>query len=71
MLRAELKDSDIPHRTTLRTRILERLNEYFEALKKEMAVRDILFLCLFILILVDCISDKLLGKNFVHYGSLE
>lgn len=38
MLRSELKDRDIPHRTTLRTRILERLNEHFETLRKEMAV---------------------------------
>lgn len=38
MLRSELTDQDIPHRTTLRTRILERLDEHFETLRSDMAV---------------------------------
>ncbi|KAF9555989.1 hypothetical protein CPC08DRAFT_604475, partial [Agrocybe pediades] len=32
-----LKDKDIPHRTTIRTRIMERLDEYLNELKKEIS----------------------------------
>lgn len=38
MLRESLKDSDIPHRTILRERILERLTEHMDKLKKDMSV---------------------------------
>ncbi|KAJ7185958.1 hypothetical protein C8R46DRAFT_881956, partial [Mycena filopes] len=37
LLREELKDSDIPHRTTIRKRILEVWNEHLDRLEKEMA----------------------------------
>lgn len=36
MLREELKDEDIPHRTTLRNRILEAWDEYVLSLGKQM-----------------------------------
>ncbi|KZT25935.1 hypothetical protein NEOLEDRAFT_1199686, partial [Neolentinus lepideus HHB14362 ss-1] len=38
MLREELNDSDIPHRTTVRNRILEIWDEYLEELASEMEV---------------------------------
>lgn len=38
MLREELKDSDIPHRTTIRNRILEVWDEHLDRLQKEMEV---------------------------------
>lgn len=38
MLRSELQDKDIPHRTTLRQHILERLDEYLERLSNDMKV---------------------------------
>ncbi|KAK6996199.1 hypothetical protein R3P38DRAFT_2477759, partial [Favolaschia claudopus] len=37
MLREELKDADIPHRTTIRKRILEVWEEHLDSLEKEMA----------------------------------
>jgi len=40
MLREELKDTDIPHRTSLRERILEVWNEHLDTLQEEMAVRN-------------------------------
>lgn len=38
MLRAELKDSDIPHRTKIRKRIIETWDEHLNTLQREMAV---------------------------------
>ena len=38
MLRKELKDSDIPHHSTLRNRIAEVVEKHFELLEKEMSV---------------------------------
>ena len=38
MLRKELKDSDIPHHTTLRNRIAEVIEEHIKLLEKEMNV---------------------------------
>ena len=38
MLREELKDDDIPHRTTIRDRVLEVWDEYLDQLTKEMQV---------------------------------
>lgn len=38
MLREELKDTDIPHRMTIRNRILQLL-EYLDELEEEMKVR--------------------------------
>jgi hypothetical protein len=38
MLRQELKDSDIPHRSTVRARILELWDEHLDGLETEMAV---------------------------------
>lgn len=40
MLREELKDSDIPHRTNLRERILDVWNDHLDKLQEEMAVRS-------------------------------
>ncbi|KAF8956711.1 hypothetical protein BDZ97DRAFT_1614520, partial [Flammula alnicola] len=37
MLREELKDRDIPHRTILRARIVERFDEHLKSLESEMA----------------------------------
>ncbi|KAF7326526.1 HAT family dimerization domain-containing protein [Mycena venus] len=37
MLRAELKDSDIPHRTKIRKRIIEIWDEHLNTLQREMA----------------------------------
>ncbi|KAJ7474133.1 hypothetical protein FB451DRAFT_997660, partial [Mycena latifolia] len=37
MLRAELKDSDIPHRTKIRKRIMEIWDEHLNTLQQEMA----------------------------------
>ena len=38
MLRKELRDSDIPHKTTIRDRVEEVLMEHFDNLEKEMHV---------------------------------
>jgi hypothetical protein len=38
MLREELKDKDIPHRTTVRNRILEIWDEHLDQLANEMQV---------------------------------
>ena len=38
MLRKELKDTYIPHRTTLQSRIDEVIGEHLETLEKEMKV---------------------------------
>ena len=38
MLRKELKDSDIPHHSTLRNRIADVVEKHFELLEKEMSV---------------------------------
>ena len=48
MLHEELKDSDIPHQDTIRTHILEILQEHFAKLHEEMTeVSKILFLDLY------------------------
>ena len=39
MLRAELKDSDILHRTTIKKRVEEVLTEHLDRLRSDMAVR--------------------------------
>lgn len=39
MLRDELKESDIPHRTTIRNRILQLWDEYLDQLEEELGVR--------------------------------
>jgi hypothetical protein len=38
MLRPELRDQDIPHRTTIRKRVLEVLDEYIIELKSQLQV---------------------------------
>lgn len=38
MLRPELRDHDIPHRTTIRKRVLEVLDEYIVELKLQLKV---------------------------------
>ena len=38
MLREELKDSDIPHRTTIRKRIMEIWDEHLDILQDQMKV---------------------------------
>lgn len=38
MLRAELKDSDIPHRSKMRSRIMEVWDDHLNTLQREMAV---------------------------------
>jgi hypothetical protein len=38
MLQPELRDQDIPHRTTIRKRVLEVLNEYTVELKLQLKV---------------------------------
>jgi hypothetical protein len=38
LLREEMKDSDIPHRTTIQTRILELLKSHFKTLEEDMKV---------------------------------
>lgn len=44
LLRKELRDSDIPHHTTIRTRVDEVLQEHLASLEKEMAVRELIFI---------------------------
>ena len=39
MLREDLKDSDIPHRTSLREKILGAWNDHLDKLQEDMAVR--------------------------------
>jgi hypothetical protein len=46
MLRADLKVSDIPSRTTIRKRALEMLQEHFDMLEEDMKVWYWLFLLL-------------------------
>ena len=41
MLREELQESDIPHRTTIRKRVEEVLSEHLDELEKEMVVRQL------------------------------
>ena len=38
MLREDLRDSDIPHRSTIRARIIEVWEEHLDSLEKEMKV---------------------------------
>jgi hypothetical protein len=45
MLRAELKDSDIPHRTKFRKQVIEIWDEHLNTLQEEMAVRAFCSLC--------------------------
>lgn len=40
MLREELKDSDIPHRTSLREQILGAWNDHLDKLQEDMMVRS-------------------------------
>jgi hypothetical protein len=44
MLREELRDSDIPSRTTIRKRVDEVLDQHLAQLKRDMAVRPLYFL---------------------------
>jgi hypothetical protein len=44
LLRQELKESDIPGRTTLRTKIDKAYQDYLKKLKEEMAVCIIFFI---------------------------
>jgi hypothetical protein len=39
MLRDDLKDSDIPHRTTIRNQIMQLLDEHLDLVEAEIAVR--------------------------------
>ena len=42
MLRQDLKDSDIPSRTTITTRIKEKLSSHFQHLQEEISVCTVL-----------------------------
>jgi hypothetical protein len=44
MLREDLKDSDIPHRTHIRKRVDELLATYLKELEDELRVGTLLFL---------------------------
>ncbi|KAJ7137399.1 hypothetical protein C8R43DRAFT_893785, partial [Mycena crocata] len=41
MLRSDLKDSDIPHRTTIRNRIMELWDKHLDRLEAEIGVREL------------------------------
>ena len=48
LLREDIEDKDIPHRTKLRQLILDQFRTYFASLKEELAVRILLFaLCIY------------------------
>ena len=40
MLRKELRDKDIPHRTTIRNRVMEMWEKHVKDLEKDMQVRE-------------------------------
>ena len=62
MLRKELKDSDIPHKTTIHDRVEEILTEHFDKLKNEMDVR-MLFIYQLPIITLSLNSRTLLVKS--------
>jgi hypothetical protein len=41
LLHGDLQDADIPHRTTMRSRILERGVEHLESMSDSMLVRSL------------------------------
>ena len=48
LLREDIEDKDIPHRTKLCQLILDQFRTYFASLKEELAVRILLFaLCIY------------------------
>jgi hypothetical protein len=58
MLREELKDKDIPHRTNFRERILDVWNDHLDKLEEEMAVRSY---CSLLILLLICQKKSLGG----------
>lgn len=63
MLRPELKERDIPHRTKIRKRIMELWNEYLEKLKNELKVRSYKLLCM-VLIMDEVSSYRMLLDSY-------
>jgi hypothetical protein len=65
MLRKELRDCDIPGRTTIRKRIGEVLDEQLERLTEDMAVCYIFSIrCVALMLLLTEISRE----NIIYYG---
>ena len=46
MLQKELKDADIPHRTTIRKQVKEVLSEHLDRLEHQMAVSQLTYITL-------------------------
>lgn len=63
MLREDLKDSDIPHRTTIRQRIMEIWEEHLGTLSEEMQVRLFTIQTSF----TDYVTE-IDGKNLYDHG---
>jgi hypothetical protein len=64
MLRADLRDTDIPGRTTLRSRVTELFNEHLEQLETEMKVSTYPFIVL-------TVAHSLLEiswQDIIHHG---
>ena len=66
MLREDLNDEDIPHRTTVRNRILEIWDEHLDQLATEMQVCIMLFICLLYGLTYD--NTGVVGKGLVYNG---
>lgn len=43
LLKEDLKDKDIPHRTKIQTEVIQAWKRYFDCLKKDLAVRVLIF----------------------------
>ena len=67
MLRSELRDQDIPHRTTIRKRVMEVWDEHLDTLERELGVH-------FYFLVLPLVSQENLGgdlQNLSHDGLVD
>lgn len=64
MLREELKDKDIPHRTMLRKRIDEILEQHLIQLERDMSV---CYQASLVFIIAIDIGSEICWENFVYH----
>lgn len=67
MLREDLKDEDIPHRTTIRARILQVWGDHLDTISEELVVR---FNISTFLLSIDCYLE-IHRKNILYHGHVE
>lgn len=70
LLRPELRDADIPHRTTMHNRIVETCDEALDDLSQRILVRPSYYI-LWLKLKANFCPEEQYGKGVFHHGRVD